>query len=83
MEITVVTLVEEQMSPWKVEGTSLDPPWSDLELHLSGDEFLRVSHESYGGVLARGKYGEVRVMTNTVLGDLVGQVRCKCGDWKC
>ncbi|GJX48388.1 hypothetical protein Tco_0273578 [Tanacetum coccineum] len=23
------------------EGTSLDPPWSDLELHLSGDEFLR------------------------------------------
>ncbi|GJT31446.1 ribonuclease H-like domain-containing protein [Tanacetum coccineum] len=23
--------------PW----TSLDPPWSDLELHLSGDEFLR------------------------------------------
>ncbi|GJV84631.1 hypothetical protein Tco_1524529 [Tanacetum coccineum] len=22
-------------------GTSLDPPWSDLELHLSGDEFLR------------------------------------------
>ncbi|GKC70030.1 putative ribonuclease H-like domain-containing protein [Tanacetum coccineum] len=22
-------------------GTSLDPPWSELELHLSGDEFLR------------------------------------------
>ncbi|GJR79618.1 hypothetical protein Tco_0150403 [Tanacetum coccineum] len=21
--------------------TSLDPPWSDLELHRSGDEFLR------------------------------------------
>ncbi|GJY94266.1 hypothetical protein Tco_0510627 [Tanacetum coccineum] len=33
MEITVVTLVEEQMSPWK--GTSLDPSWSELELHLS------------------------------------------------
>ncbi|GJY95728.1 hypothetical protein Tco_0512089 [Tanacetum coccineum] len=23
-------------------GTSLDPPWSDLELHLCGDEFLRI-----------------------------------------
>ncbi|GJZ81770.1 putative ribonuclease H-like domain-containing protein [Tanacetum coccineum] len=23
-------------------GTSLDPPWSDLELHLCGDEFLSV-----------------------------------------
>ncbi|GJY92066.1 hypothetical protein Tco_0507848, partial [Tanacetum coccineum] len=23
-------------------GTSLNPPWSELELHLSGDEFLRV-----------------------------------------
>ncbi|GKA91972.1 putative reverse transcriptase, RNA-dependent DNA polymerase [Tanacetum coccineum] len=24
-----------------LRGTSLDPPWSELELHLSGDEFLR------------------------------------------
>ncbi|GJV98040.1 hypothetical protein Tco_1549617 [Tanacetum coccineum] len=65
MEITVVTLVEEQMSSWKGNlpklpiiikysaiGTKkyrnigsgrdlLILPWPDLELHLSGDEFLR------------------------------------------
>ncbi|GKC36199.1 hypothetical protein Tco_1048583 [Tanacetum coccineum] len=24
-----------------LKGTSFDPPWSDLELHLCGDKFLR------------------------------------------
>ncbi|GJW22691.1 hypothetical protein Tco_0033313 [Tanacetum coccineum] len=38
-------------------GTSLDPPWSDLELHLCGDEFLRLvmSVVGYGGRNARWK----------------------------
>ncbi|GJV16303.1 hypothetical protein Tco_1361626 [Tanacetum coccineum] len=61
MEITVVTLVEEQMSPWK--GTSLDPPWSDLELYLSGVEFLSKVEAD----------GEVRVMTRD-FGDLVAKL---------
>ncbi|GKB77789.1 retrovirus-related pol polyprotein from transposon TNT 1-94, partial [Tanacetum coccineum] len=28
-------------------GASLDPPWSDLELHLSGDEFLSLIFELF------------------------------------
>ncbi|GJQ91099.1 hypothetical protein Tco_0002238 [Tanacetum coccineum] len=49
------------MSPWK--GSSLDPPWSDLELHLSGDKFLSKVEED----------GEVRVMTRG-FGDLVAKL---------
>ncbi|GJU64101.1 hypothetical protein Tco_1245936 [Tanacetum coccineum] len=44
-------------------GTSLDPPWSDLELHLSGDEFLSKVEGD----------GEVRVMTRG-FGDLVAKL---------
>ncbi|GJU63140.1 hypothetical protein Tco_1244975 [Tanacetum coccineum] len=47
-------------------GTSLDPPWSDLELHLSGGEFLRCLSKVEGD-------GEVRVMTRG-FGDLVAKL---------
>ncbi|GKF01943.1 hypothetical protein Tco_0028866, partial [Tanacetum coccineum] len=40
--------------------TSLDPPWSDLELHLSGDEFLRVMTKGFGDLVA--KLGDKVVM---------------------
>ncbi|GJW93542.1 HSP20-like chaperone [Tanacetum coccineum] len=38
---SVITTGSILVSPGSVitTGTSLDPPWSDLELHLSGDEF--------------------------------------------
>ncbi|GKB28860.1 hypothetical protein Tco_0868261 [Tanacetum coccineum] len=29
-------------------GTSLDPSWSELELHLSGDKFLRCDLNEWG-----------------------------------
>ncbi|GJV81405.1 hypothetical protein Tco_1517275 [Tanacetum coccineum] len=31
--------------------TSLDPPWSDLELHFCGDEFLRCDLKEWGSWL--------------------------------
>ncbi|GJR66693.1 RNA-directed DNA polymerase, eukaryota, reverse transcriptase zinc-binding domain protein [Tanacetum coccineum] len=39
-------------------GTSLDPPWSDLELHLCGDEFLRVIVSIKGRVIFDGVYAK-------------------------
>ncbi|GJZ91210.1 hypothetical protein Tco_0663137 [Tanacetum coccineum] len=79
MEIIVVTLVEEQMSPWKVEGTSLDPPWSELELHLSGDEFLRVRMDM--GDKEVTKQDLVAKVVMEVLGRLLGDMVVM--SWRC
>ncbi|GJS14752.1 ribonuclease H-like domain-containing protein [Tanacetum coccineum] len=40
--------------------TSLDPPWSDLRLHLSGDKFLRVMTKGFGDLVD--KLGDKVVM---------------------
>ncbi|GJX34440.1 hypothetical protein Tco_0245997 [Tanacetum coccineum] len=50
-------LIEQELSLLELEmgrngvfslGTSLDPSWSELELHLSGDKFLRCDLNEWG-----------------------------------
>ncbi|GJS08841.1 hypothetical protein Tco_0365637 [Tanacetum coccineum] len=80
MEITVVTLVEEQMSSWKValKGTSLDPPWSELELHLSGDELLRwarkLGMQGVGVIRVRMDMGDKEVTKQDLVANVVMEV---------
>ncbi|GJR64355.1 putative reverse transcriptase domain-containing protein [Tanacetum coccineum] len=50
----------QQKSTLVNNGTSLDPPWSDLELHLSGDEDLRVvTKEGYRVSMESRRVGEL------------------------
>ncbi|GKB91856.1 hypothetical protein Tco_0964128 [Tanacetum coccineum] len=97
MEITVVTLVEEQISSWKGNlpklpiiikysaigtrkysgslGTSLDPLWYGLSLHLSGDKFLRkLGMQGVGVIRVRMDMGDKEVTKQELVAKVVMEV---------
>ncbi|GJY31505.1 hypothetical protein Tco_0415000 [Tanacetum coccineum] len=66
------------MSSWKVEGTSLDPPWSGLRLHLSGDKFLRwarkLGMQGVGVIRVRMDMGDKEVTKQDLVAKVVMEV---------